>query len=331
MIGTFLKTVVALLVCLVVGDVIGVVVCVVIDVAPLRYGSAILPYAIWLVLGAFAGFVAFGFAGAWASASGNEKWVDEPRRAAHRQHRAPLQPGRGPGALRLLLLALLVARRGRRIFRSRQQAAHPHLPPRRARRDAGRALGAEAAAAKSLTWPSPAPRRASRPAWRAGWRRRSRSSCGRACPRSRPITEGRIALWLACSLIAAAWLLIAVGRLAGHRFFTPADIDGGGLTEGTPKAKLLQTLIQNTLEQCLLAIPAYGAWLWLAPEGRRGLVVLCAACFALGRLLFFAGYARGAPLRALGFTLTFYPDGRPLSVPPARGCQARLFLIIVRP
>lgn len=78
MIGTFLKTVVAFLVCLVVADLIGVVVCVVIDIAPLRHGSAILPYAIWLVLGAFAGFVAFGFAGAWASASGNEKWVDEP-------------------------------------------------------------------------------------------------------------------------------------------------------------------------------------------------------------------------------------------------------------
>ena len=78
MIGTFVKTVVALLVCLLVGDVIGVVVCVVIDVAPLRDGSAILPYAIWLVLGAFAGFIAFGFAGAWASVRGNEKWVDEP-------------------------------------------------------------------------------------------------------------------------------------------------------------------------------------------------------------------------------------------------------------
>ena len=120
--------------------------------------------------------------------------------------------------------------------------------------------------------------------------------------------EGRLALWLACALIASGWLLIAVGGLAGHRFFTPADIDGGGLTEGTSKAKLLQTLIQNTLEQCVLAIPAYGAWLWLAPEGRRGLIVLCAASFAIGRLLFFAGYARGAPFRALGFTLTFYPS-----------------------
>jgi hypothetical protein len=78
MIGAFLKAVVAFLVCLVVGDLIGVVVCVVIDVAPLRYGSALLPYAIWLVLGAFAGFIAFGFAGAWASASGNDKWIEEP-------------------------------------------------------------------------------------------------------------------------------------------------------------------------------------------------------------------------------------------------------------
>ena len=78
MIGTFLKAVAAFLACLVVGDVIGVVVCVVVDVAPLRYGSALLPYAIWLVLGAFAGFIAFGFAGAWASATRGDKWIEEP-------------------------------------------------------------------------------------------------------------------------------------------------------------------------------------------------------------------------------------------------------------
>jgi hypothetical protein len=79
------------------------------------------------------------------------------------------------------------------------------------------------------------------------------------------------------------------------------------LNEGTPAAKLLQTLIQNTLEQVVLAIPAYGAWLWLAPEGRRGLVIFCAGLFGLGRLLFFLFYKYGAPARALGFTLTFYP------------------------
>jgi MAPEG family protein len=119
--------------------------------------------------------------------------------------------------------------------------------------------------------------------------------------------DDRLSLWLACSVWISAWLLISVGRLAGHRFFTPADMDGGGLSDGTPRAKLLQTLIQNTLEQVVLAVPAYGAWLWLAPPSRHGLVIVCALYFAIGRLLFFAGYARGAPWRALGFTLTFYP------------------------
>ena len=119
--------------------------------------------------------------------------------------------------------------------------------------------------------------------------------------------EERTALWLAASVSASLWLLIGVALLARHRFFTPADIDGGGLSDGTPSAKLLQSLIQNTLEQVVLAIPAYGAWLWLAPEGRRGLVLLCAGLFGVGRLLFFIGYRYGAPARALGFTLTFYP------------------------
>jgi hypothetical protein len=119
--------------------------------------------------------------------------------------------------------------------------------------------------------------------------------------------EGRIALWLAASVSTGLWLLIGIALLARHRFFTPADIHGGGLGEGTPAAKLLQSLIQNTLEQAVLAIPAYGAWLWLAPEGRRGLVLICAGLFSLGRLLFFFGYKFGAPALALGFTLTFYP------------------------
>jgi hypothetical protein len=120
-------------------------------------------------------------------------------------------------------------------------------------------------------------------------------------------TEQRLALWLAASVSAALWLLIGVALLARHRFFSPADIDGGGLSEGTPTARLLQSLIQNTLEQAALAIPAYGAWLWLAPKGRRDLVIVCAGLFGLGRLLFFLGYRLGAPARALGFTMTFYP------------------------
>jgi len=123
-----------------------------------------------------------------------------------------------------------------------------------------------------------------------------------------PEADGRLALWFACAALAGFWLLISVGRLAGHRFFTPEDIDGGGMSGNTPRAALLQSLVQNTLEQTLLAIIAWGAWLWLGPPDRGGLVIVFALAFAAGRILFFAGYSHGAPFRALGFTLTFYPS-----------------------
>jgi hypothetical protein len=147
----------------------------------------------------------------------------------------------------------------------------------------------------------------------------------RSLPRVPADPEARIALWLACSLIAASWLLIAVGRLAGHRFFTPADIDGGGLTEGTPRAKLLQTLIQNTLEQCPARHPRLRR---LAVAGARGEAragrpvrgLLRARTAALLRRLCARRAVPGAGLHA-----HLLPECRPLSAAPARGGQARRF------
>jgi hypothetical protein len=69
---TFLKAATILLLFLVAADVIGVVVCTLIDVAPLRHKSSLLPYAIWLVLGIFTGMFAYNAAGAWASAPPQE-------------------------------------------------------------------------------------------------------------------------------------------------------------------------------------------------------------------------------------------------------------------
>ena len=74
--------------------------------------------------------------------------------------------------------------------------------------------------------------------------------------------------------------------MARHRFFSAEDIDGGGLGDGTTRAKLLQALVQNTLEQTVLAVIAYGAWLYLAAPGAGAVVSLCVASFSLGRLLF---------------------------------------------
>jgi hypothetical protein len=118
----------------------------------------------------------------------------------------------------------------------------------------------------------------------------------------------RLSLWLACAVLAALWLALAVALLARHRFFSAQDIDGAGLTQASGRAQLLQALVQNTLEQAALAVTAWGAWLFVAPAGPAETVIICAGLFSVGRLLFFLGYAHGAAARSLGFTLTFYPS-----------------------
>jgi len=108
-------------------------------------------------------------------------------------------------------------------------------------------------------------------------------------------------------LLPAIALVVAIGRLARHRFITPADIDGGGLTSGSGKARVLQSLLQNTLEQFCIAFAAYTAWCYTMPVSSMGVPVLCSIAFLVGRVLFFVSYEKGAAARALGFTLTFYP------------------------
>lgn len=126
---------------------------------------------------------------------------------------------------------------------------------------------------------------------------------------------------LAVSILAPAIsLLICIARLAKHRFFTPQDINGSALTEGTPRAKLLQALLQNTLEQLALAFPVYLSCSFIYPSRFLGAIPATAAMFLVGRLLFFAGYSNGAPSRAFGFALTFYPT-------VLLACAAVFFLI----
>ena len=116
-------------------------------------------------------------------------------------------------------------------------------------------------------------------------------------------------LWLlAVSIIAPALtLFVCIARLAKHRFFTPEDIHGSALSGGTARARLLQSLLQNTLEQLALALPVYMSCAFVYPSRFLGVIPAAAAMFLVGRILFFAGYSNGAPARAFGFALTFYP------------------------
>lgn len=117
---------------------------------------------------------------------------------------------------------------------------------------------------------------------------------------------GQLAWAAAWLILPALSLLAAVGWLAGHRFRTPQDIDGSGLTAGSETAHIAQAVIQNTLEQTVLAALVYGAYCAVLPRGWLAAIPAAAVLFVLGRMLFAWGYRQGAPGRALGFALTFY-------------------------
>ena len=104
------------------------------------------------------------------------------------------------------------------------------------------------------------------------------------------------------------FLALSVAALARDRFFNPADIDGGALsTHGSAKAKILQSILQNTLDESVLAIVVYLFWATVMPSELLSVISCAAILFVLGRILFALGYAKGAPARSIGFALTFFP------------------------
>jgi uncharacterized MAPEG superfamily protein len=135
----------------------------------------------------------------------------------------------------------------------------------------------------------------------------------------------RLSIASGASLLPALCLMVAIGRIAKHRFFHAADIDGAGLTEGSSRVQLLRALAQNTHEQVVLAVVAYFAWALLMPIDTLSAVVLAAIAFVLGRILFFTGYERGAPARSLGFTACFYPTALMLATVAVVGTSRWLF------
>ena len=124
------------------------------------------------------------------------------------------------------------------------------------------------------------------------------------------------------SLVPTLTLFICVARLAKHRFFNPEDNQGSAQSSGTRKAEVLQSLLQNTLEQASLALPVYAAVSLLGSSRWLTLVPAAAAMFLVGRTLFFVGYAKGAPSRAFGFALTFYPTALLLLIAVAMGLSS---------
>ena len=117
----------------------------------------------------------------------------------------------------------------------------------------------------------------------------------------------QLAFALKWDLLLALALMLSIGMLARHRFFTPEDIDGSGLSTGADQAIVYQSILQNTLEQVVLAVLTHLIWAATMPLSWQAAIPCAVALFLTGRILFAHGYTSGAPARALGFALTFYP------------------------
>lgn len=122
-----------------------------------------------------------------------------------------------------------------------------------------------------------------------------------------PSLMDRLRFALRADLLVVGWLAAAIANVARLRFFSEQDIAGSSAAGGSDEVRDAGAILQNTLEQVVLALAAH---LIVAATFSRpqALLVALASLFALGRLLFWVEYKRGAAGRAFGFALTFYPS-----------------------
>ena len=99
-----------------------------------------------------------------------------------------------------------------------------------------------------------------------------------------PVDEAgaRIAWALKWALLPVLTLMISIMRVANYRFSSPEDIDGSGLTDGTPQVRVLRAVLQNTLEQTILAVAAYAIWAAVMPYAWLRVIAVAGAAVRRG-------------------------------------------------
>ena len=118
----------------------------------------------------------------------------------------------------------------------------------------------------------------------------------------------RLAFAALCWAVVGFVLLVAIMMVSTARRFSAEDI--GGQAAGPPSETLAikAAFLQNTLEQTVLAGGFYFALAAIAGGAVLALLPVAVVHFVLGRILFYAGYHRGAQGRSLGMALTMMPS-----------------------
>lgn len=117
----------------------------------------------------------------------------------------------------------------------------------------------------------------------------------------------RLAFAVQVSSVVLFVLLVAVGMVSTGRRFSPDDIGGAAAGPPSDRIAIKAAFLQNTLEQAVLAVGFYLAFASLASGPWLSVLPVSAACFVVGRVLFYRGYVRGVEGRAFGMTLAMMP------------------------
>ena len=111
----------------------------------------------------------------------------------------------------------------------------------------------------------------------------------------------------AASAFVALALVYGIAGIARKRFFQQELIGGAAYDAPGNDLRVDKAILQNTLEQGVLAVAGYSGLAAVAPGLGPVLLPAFVILFLFGRILFILGSRKGAGHRALGFGLTFYP------------------------
>lgn len=111
-------------------------------------------------------------------------------------------------------------------------------------------------------------------------------------------------IWAYGLIAMVLWLPAMIGLRATERFLDTAQIDGN--MPVSQRSIINARVLQNTMEQTLLAVLADLLLVLSNAHHAAMLLIAHAAVFSVGRGLFWWGYHYQPAARAYGFTLTFY-------------------------
>lgn len=114
----------------------------------------------------------------------------------------------------------------------------------------------------------------------------------------------RIAYALKWELLLLLWLAGCVRAVSSGRFRSPADLRGSAYAPPSPAIAVEAAVLQNTLEQTVLAMGAHLVLASVLRDGELVLIPLLVMLFLVGRVSFAWAYPKGAAARAFGMALT---------------------------